>query len=317
MRFEQLRYLEAAVRTGSFRQAAKEVGVTQPTITTQVQRLEEDLGVVLVLRGANGVRATYAAERILPHALAAMRAETALRQEASAIDNLKIGSIRLAAVSTASLTVLPDVVKLLHNEYPNIRFEVTEGGSEMVCRGVSTGHFDMGLLSTLEGDDRDADSLQYIDLLRGRLVLAIPQEHSLAGKQSVQASDLAGQPLIFFSKGSILRDALERLVEGVEIRPVYFTDSAETSIRMVKAGVGIAIANTLAPSTVSGNGIVLAPVSADWAATRLAAVVRKNEMRSPVVQTLLKLIRQQVADTKPLALSHDPSIKVAGSDVSN
>ncbi|TQC46104.1 LysR family transcriptional regulator [Rhodococcus sp. WS4] len=301
MRFEQLRYLEAAVRTGSFRQAAKEVGVTQPTITTQVQRLEEDLGVVLVLRGANGVRATYAAERILPHALAVMRAENALRQEASAIDNLKIGSIRLAAVSTASLTVLPDVVKLLHHEYPNIRFEVTEGGSEMVRRGVSTGHFDMGLLSTLKGDDRDADSLQYIDLLTGRLVLAIPQEHPLAGKQSVQASDLAGQPLIFFSKGSILRDALERLVEGVEIRPVYFTDSAETSIRMVKAGVGIAIANTVAPSTVSGDGVVLAPVSADWAATRLAAVVRKNEMRSPVVQTLLKLIRQQVADTKPLS----------------
>ncbi|SDE66048.1 LysR family transcriptional regulator [Rhodococcus tukisamuensis] len=296
MRFEQLRYLEAALRTGSFRQAAKEVGVTQPTITTQVQRLEEDLGVVLVLRGANGVRATYAAERILPHALAVMRAENALRQEASAIDNLKIGSIRLAAVSTASLTLLPDVVKLLHREHPNIRFEVTEGGSEMVRRGVSTGHFDMGLLSTLKGDDCNADTLQYIDLLTGRLVLAIPEEHPLARKESVQASDLAGQPLIFFSKGSILRDALERLVEGIEIRPVYFTDSAETSIRMVKAGVGIAIANTVAPSTVSGDGVVLSPVSADWAATRLAAVVRRGEMRSPVVQTLLRLIRQQVAE---------------------
>lgn len=296
MRFEQLRYLEAAVRTGSFRQAAKELGVTQPTITTQVQRLEEDLGVVLVLRGAHGVRATYAAERILPHALAVMRAENALRQEASAIDNLKIGSIRLAAVSTASLTVLPDVVKLLHREHPNIRFEVTEGGSEMVRRGVSTGHFDMGLLSTLKSDDRGSDSLQYIDLVTGRLVLVIPQDNPLASKQSVQAADLAGQPLIFFSKGSVLRDAFERLVEGIEIRPVYFTDSAETSIRMVRAGVGIAIANTLAPSTTSGDGIVLSPISAEWAETRLAVVVRKGEMRSPVVQTLLKLIRRQVAD---------------------
>ncbi|WP_228003035.1 LysR family transcriptional regulator [Nocardia australiensis] len=297
MRFEQLRYLEAAVRTGSFRQAAKEVGVTQPTITTQVQRLEEDLGVVLVLRGAHGVRATYAAERILPHARAVIRAENALRQEASAIDNLKIGSIRLAAVSTASLTVLPNVVKLLHREHPNIRFEVTEGGSDTVREGVSTGHFDMGLLSTLKNDDRDADSLQYIDLLTGRLVLVIPEESPLAAQQSVQASDLAGQPLIFFSKDSILRAAFERLLEGIETRPVYFTDSAETSIRMVKAGVGIAIANSLAPSTVSGDGVMLSPVSAEWAETRLAVVVRKGEMRSPVVQTLLKLMRQQVAGT--------------------
>ena len=81
MRFEQLRYLEAALRTGSFRQAAKELGVPQPTITNQIQRLEEDLGVVLVLRTAQGVRPTYAAERILPHAEAAIQAENLLRQE--------------------------------------------------------------------------------------------------------------------------------------------------------------------------------------------------------------------------------------------
>ncbi|MBO1267737.1 helix-turn-helix domain-containing protein [Arthrobacter cavernae] len=61
MRFAQLRYLEAALRTGSFRQAAKELDISQPTITNQVQRLEEDLGVILVTRGAKGVRPTYAA----------------------------------------------------------------------------------------------------------------------------------------------------------------------------------------------------------------------------------------------------------------
>ncbi|MDQ4117114.1 MAG: LysR family transcriptional regulator, partial [Actinomycetota bacterium] len=61
MRFEQLRYLEAALRHGSVRRAAAELGVTQPSISAQIQRLEEDLGVVLVIRGSRGVRPTGAA----------------------------------------------------------------------------------------------------------------------------------------------------------------------------------------------------------------------------------------------------------------
>ena len=104
MRFEQFQYLEAALRTRSFRQAAKELGVSQPTITNQVQRLEEDLGVLLVMRASHGVSPTYAAERILPHAVVAIRAEHALRQEVSAIDSLKIGHVRVASVATGSQT---------------------------------------------------------------------------------------------------------------------------------------------------------------------------------------------------------------------
>jgi LysR family hydrogen peroxide-inducible transcriptional activator len=296
MRFEQLRYLEAALRTGSFRQAAKELGVSQPTITNQIQRLEEDLGVVLVVRGAQGVKPTYAAERILPHAITAIQAEHMLRQEASAVDSLKIGSIRLASVSTGSLTVLPPVVKRVHDEYPNIRFEVTEGGSDMVRHGIITGHFDIGVVTRLGLDEEeDSDQFHFVDLVHGRLVLSVPDSYPLAQKESLDIAELEGQPLIFFKKGSILRRAFEYLVEGVEARVVYNTDSAETAQRMVRAGVGIAIANTLAPSTVSGNGATLVPIPGAWARTTLSVVVRKGQLPSPVAQTFLRLMRQTQA----------------------
>lgn len=300
MRFEQLRYLEAALRTGSFRQAAKELGVSQPTITNQIQRLEEDLGVVLVLRGAQGVRPTFAAERILPHAVAAIRAEHLLRQEASALEGLRVGSVRLATVSTGSLVILPDLVKRLHAEYPNIRFEVTEGGSEMVRHGVATGHFDIGIVTRLGLPDteHEAEHLHHVDLRSGRLVLSVPEDHPLAHSETLDVSALAGEPLIIFKKGSILRTALEKLIEGVEARVVYSTDSAETAQQMVRTGVGICIANTLAPSTVSGNGVALVPINEPWARTLLSAIVRKDELRGPVVQTMLRLIRRD-ADTLP------------------
>ncbi|MDA3626163.1 LysR family transcriptional regulator [Saccharopolyspora oryzae] len=293
MRFEQLRYLEAALRTGSFRQAAHELGVSQPTITNQVQRLEEDLGVVLVLRGTHGVRPTDAAERILAHVKSAIRAEDLLRQEASAIDGLKIGKVTLGTVAIGSMRVLPHVVRELHEGHPNILFEVSEGGTYLVRDGVLNGNFDIGLITRipLPGEPPDDERLHYIDLMTGRLVLCVPDSHPLARAETFDVDDLAGEPLIFFTEGSILRKAFQELITGIDARIVYTTNGAETAQRMVRAGVGIAIANTLAPSTISGNGVTLIPINKPWAQTTLSAIVRLGEMRGRVVDTLLRQIR--------------------------
>ncbi|MEV5544387.1 LysR family transcriptional regulator [Saccharopolyspora shandongensis] len=296
MRFEQLRYLEAALRTGSFRQAARELGVSQPTITSQVQRLEEDLGLVLVRRGAQGVRPTDAAERILPHAMAAIRIEDLLRQEASVIDGLRAGTVRLATVSTGSMLVLPDVVRRMHTEHPNIRFEVTEGGTYDVREGLTSGQYDMGLLIRLNEPDEidEDDQLHYTDLVSGRLVLCVPDAHPLASAETFDVNDLSGEPLITYKKGSILRAAFDRMLKGVDARFVYLTDGAETVQRMVRAGVGISIANTLATSTVSGNGVTLIPIREPWAKTTLSVAVRSGELRGPIVQLILREIREIV-----------------------
>lgn len=295
MKIEQLEYLEAALRAGSFRQAARDLGVTQPTVMAQIQKLEEDLGVILFVRSTHGVRPTDAAVRLLPYAIVVIRAEQALRQEAGSIENLKMGSIRLGTVSSASQKLLPGVVKRLHLERPNIRFEVTEDGSEVVIRGVVTGRFDAGLVVRTLGEIPDPEHLDYLDVLAGRLVLAVPEGHPIASMDVIEAADLAGQPVIHYRRGSVLRPLFDRFLAGVQTRPVYFADTAETAQEMVRAGVGIAIANSLSPSTLSGNGVVISPIRADWAETRMAAVVRKDEMRSPVVQALLKLIRQEAA----------------------
>src|SRR6476661_4342516 len=280
MRFAQLRYLEAALRTGSFRQAAKELDISQPTITNQVQRLEEDLGVVLVVRGAKGVRPTYAAERILPHVVAAVQAEHLMREEASAIGGLKLGTVRLGTVPAGSQTILPGVVKRLLSDFPNVRFEVEEGPSRMVSRGVLSGHFDVGLVTRLAGIDlipAEQALLHHVDLISGRLVLAVPENHRLATKDGFEAADLEGEPLIFPAETSILRTAFEQLLDGVEARIVYATNNAEASQNMVRAGVGICMANTLLSSTVSGNGVALVPLPFEWAHARISAIVRNDE----------------------------------------
>lgn len=302
MRFAQLRYLEAALRTGSFRQAAKELDISQPTITNQVQRLEEDLGVVLVTRGAKGVKPTYAAERILPHVIAAVQAERMLREEASAISGLKLGTVKLGTVPAASQTILPKVVRRLLTDYPNVRFDVDEGPSRMVARGVLSGQFDVGLVTRLPGIEltpAEGALLHHIDLMSGRLVLAVPEGHPLADKDEFDPADLEGQPMIFPAESSILRAAFEKLLDGIETRVVYSTPNAEASQAMVRAGVGICMANTLLDSTVSGNGVSLVPLPYDWAYAKTSAIVRKDEARSSAVQALLRLLRESTKGYVP------------------
>lgn len=293
MRFEQLRYLEAALRTGSFRKAAVELRVAQPTISTQVQRLEEDLGVVLLIRGTQGVRPTYAVEQLLPHFMTALRAEHAMRQGASAIGGLREGRINLAAVSAASQTILPRVVRRLQREYPNIHFQVIETGSQSVHAGVADGRFDAGLMTRFKG--QPADNMRYVDLAEGRHVLAVPEGHPLASKSTISGADLEGQPVIIFTLPSLVRQAFEMLTEGVAINPVYYTDSPETAQRMVRAGVGIAIGNTLAVSTRSGDGAVLVPLKGDAFELRLSVVLRPDEQLSPALSIFLQLLREERA----------------------
>lgn len=241
------------------------------------------------------MRPTYAAERILPHVVAAVQAERMLREEASAIGGLKLGTVRLGTVPAGSQTILPRTVKRLLTEFPNVRFEVDEGPSKLVVRGVLSGHFDVGLVTRLPGIELTPGEdalLHHIDLTTGRLVLAVPEDHWLAGKDDFEPADLEGEALIFPAESSILRVAFERMLEGIESRVVYTTPNAEAAQAMVRAGVGICMANTLLDSTISGNGVALVPLPFEWAHARTSAIVRKDEARSSAVQAFLRLLRE-------------------------
>lgn len=293
MRFEQLRYLDAALRLGSVRRAAAELGIAQPSVSSQIQRLEEDLGVVLIVRGAHGVRPTDAAAAILPHLRAALRAEEAMRQEASAITGLRAGRVRLGSISAASHRVLPKVVRRFQSEHPNIQFQVTERGSMAIRDEVVAGEFDVGIVSRFLRGSADDPGLRYIDLARGKIVLILPPDHDLARHKTVSGADLDGQEMVVFHRGYLLRAAFDRLAAGRNLRPVYYTDSAETAHRMVAAGVGLSLASTLAPTTRAGEEVRFAVLKEEWAETRMSVVLRADEQPSPAVRAFLRILREE------------------------
>ena len=293
MRFEQLHYLDVTLTVGSIRGAAKVLGITQPSLSVQLQRLEEDLGIVLLVRSANGVRGTDAAKAVLPHVRAALRAENALRQEASSITGLRSGRVRLGTISAASNGILPELVRRFQLDHPNIHFQVTEGGSTQIRKDLIAGEFDLAIISRYNQEHFDDSLLRYIDIARGRIALTVPRDHPLASRRSVRGTDLKGQSLIAFHEGYLLRDGLDLLTAGVDVHIVYYTDSAETAQRMVAGGVGLILASTLAPETSVRDDVTYLAIDESWAETRMSVVLRAEEQPPPAVRAFLQTMREQ------------------------
>jgi len=276
--------------------AAHDLNISQPALSDQIQRLEEDLGVVLLVRNSHGVRATDAAKALLPHLRTTLRGEEALRQEASAINGLRSGRLRLGSISGASHGVLQAVVRRTQHEHPSIQFGVTEGLSTNIAAGVITGDFELGVILRTANGQQDA-RLRYVDLDSGRIVLSVPSASPLAKLRSLQGTDLDGEPMIVHQKGALLREAFDLLTSGVRIHNVYQTNSAETAQRMVTGGIGSCVASTLAPTTLSGPDVKIVPIadSYAWVETRMSVILRRDEQPAPAARYFLHLLREESA----------------------
>lgn len=292
MRFEQLHYLDAAIRFGSLRRAAIQLGVSQPTISSQIQRLEEELGVLLIVRATRGVSATDAGLKLLPQLHAALRAEADIRRVSDSIVGLASGCVSMGVTPAASQLVLPELVQEFRLDYPDIDFTVTESVSTDISRTVAAGDVDMGIVARFSADDVPG-AFRHTDLATGRIVLCIPTHHPLAARDVVSVADLAGQPMIVFQRGSLLREAFDHLLGEVRMETAYEINSAESAQRLVRAGVGLALGHTLAPSTRSVPGVVLATLDFPWMETRLSAILRADRQPAPAVAEFYKRLRDR------------------------
>jgi len=294
MRFEQLRYLEVVARLRSFHAAASELKVSQPTLSEQIRRLEEDLGVVLLFRGKGGTRLTSSGSALLPHIQATTASVESLRQAAGSLQSVRKGRIRLGAVSLASRLLLPKVVVAFRHSYPGVALQVTEKGSLEVERDVNDGTYDLGILSR-RLDTETSPYQEFEPLLRTRLAVCVPEGHRLAKVKLLSRNDLLEEPLIMYGAGFLMHDATVSLIGRTPDNIVHYTNNTETAIRMVKAGVGIAIISLLSESDeLMDDSVRLLPIenSPDFAVGLFRSTLVQP---APAVTALMRITRIHAA----------------------
>lgn len=299
MRVDQLRYAATLYNSRSMRQAAEELGITQPSLSQQIQRLEEDLGVVLFVRGATGVSPTSAADFLEPHFRAVLRAERTMRQAASSISTARVGHLRIGAVPTACRTVLPSAVLQFRNDHPNIDFEVTELGSHQVWEGVVNADFDLGLISRVASDPQ-LSGVTTVDLAPSRTVICVPTAHPLATAQVITPDELVGEPLIVFQRGFLLRRIFDEMNADGRLTAIFHTASIDTARALVSAGVGLAVLPEIGipGADVAYGKYQVVPLDAPLSATVTAAIRRPDEYPSPPALGFLNILRS-------LSVAHD------------
>ncbi len=232
----QLEYFVAISRFGSFRRAADELGISQPTITAQLAQLEKTLTVVLFERGRNGATLTPAGRQLLPNA----------RRTLEELDNLMASAgvassgaaiYRLGVKSTLGPYILPRILPAVHARYRDLKLYVREEPPSRLEAALENGEFDLAL-TALPINSSELDGEQ---LLREDIKLVLPAEHPLARKPIVTGVDLAGVQILTPQEGHKLSRMVEQIAArfGAEVLRDYEGTSLDALRLMVVMGMGV------------------------------------------------------------------------------
>lgn len=289
---QELRYLVAVADEGQVARAAARCHVGQPTLSTQLKKLEDSLGVQLFERGPRGLKATAAGAPLIAQARVVLEEVDKLRALARATQDPMAGPLRLGAIPTLGPYLLPYLLPVIRKRYPQLRLLLSEQLTARLLEGLHTRALDGALLALPLAHD----GLEIMELFHEPFELAVPTGHPLAKKKQVRPEDLADEPLLLLAEGHCLRDqALEVCgTTASASREEVQATSLETLRQMVAAGVG----STLLPQLSTQGGarpdkrlIELRPFARP-APTRLIGLVwRARGARAEAARRLGELIR--------------------------
>ena len=239
MRIEQLEYVAAVARLGSFRRAADELHISQPALSGSIKSLERELGVDLLDRGRHGARMSDSGRELFPYILTLLDAHDRLRH-AAGDQHRSVRLVRLGTVSAATAPLLAPTIRQFRQSHPQTQVEVIGAQQADIHRGVLEGSFDLGLVNYLDGDDLPPD-LETTPLVRGRAVVVLRADSALARLAAVPTADLLAEPLIVMRSGYVMHRYLHRLLRGKLPAFSYSADGAEMGKMMVAEGLGLTV----------------------------------------------------------------------------
>ena len=189
----------AIAREGHLTRAARALHLSQPAVSAQLAKLEEDLGTALFHRTPNGMELTEAGELFQAYAEQSLLFLEDGRQALDALKGLRAGTLSVGGGATATTYLLPPLLRRFHEAHPAVRLYVREQGSAAVVEGVLAGDLDLGVV-TLPVETR-GDRLHVTPWVQDDLRLVVPPEHRLSRRRRFRWEELAGEPLVLFEGG--------------------------------------------------------------------------------------------------------------------
>ncbi|MFD2204735.1 hydrogen peroxide-inducible genes activator [Kiloniella antarctica] len=276
----QLEYFLAVAETLHFRKAAERLNVSQPTLSDQVKELEYRLGVALLERSRQTVQLTSVGEELLKRARYLLRDLDDLCDAAQSAKGMLGGRLRLGVAPTVGPYLLPHVIPLLHQKYPELKLHIREDRSRALEQTLREGLHDL-VLTALPVED---DSFGVMALYEEPLLIGMSREHPLANKKVIELEDLRNEEVLSLGIGHRLFEQIQQLC--LELGAVVQVDYEGTSLDTLRQMVGMKMGISFFPSLyvrsemINDPQVVARAVPLKAARRKVGLVWRKNSPRS-------------------------------------
>jgi len=243
MTLQELKYLVALADHGHFGRAAESCFITQSTLSTQIKKLEDFLGVTLFDRSLKRVAPTPISREILQAARNIVEESERIRELARHAQDPMARTVHLGVIPTLGPYYLPHALTLVHRKYPGLRLLLREEMTQHILERLNAGTLDAGLLALPVADD----GLRVEPLFYEPFFAALPAGHPLAKRDVLKVNDIMAEKLLLLDEGHCLRDqALDVCGGGSRGREEVRATSLETLRQMVGLGLGLTLLPALA-----------------------------------------------------------------------
>lgn len=288
----QLRYFIAVAEELHFGRAAARLGIAQPPLSQQIQRLERLLDCRLLDRTSRRVQLTPAGQALLVEARRVLAAAGQAVEAARRAGRGESGELRVAFAATVMFLALPRIIRGFRDRYPLVHLDLREMPTGPQLAALHAGDIDIGFVREPQPDPE----LEIVTVMREPLRIAVNRSHPLAARPTLAVRDLAHEPFVLFPEDLApgLHAQVMALCRAAGFTPNVVEESRElyTSVSLVEAGLGVSIL----PASVEKlgwTGVRYRPIPSERAETRIAAAWRKDRRR-PVVDAFMGVVTEVV-----------------------
>jgi len=280
----------AVARTRNFSRAAEQCHISQPSLSQQIQKLEDELGERLFDRMKREARLTAHGEAFLHHAVAILAEVDAARREATAAKNLLSGTMAIGVLPTIAPYLLPVVMEEFTEKYPGVEIVIHEDTTAQLVKFLLACEIDLALASHPIEDPR----LEVRELFTEELLLALPPGHPFTRKRTISMAELEGEPFIVMKEGHCLGDQVLRFCDRRDLRPSISFRSAqlETVQSLVCAGLGLSLIPAMAAKAGRGSQLEHRSLPAPKPQRKIVAVWPKRRPPGRATEVFLMLVAE-------------------------
>ena len=293
MTITQLKYTLAVAESGNFTTASEKCFVTQPTLSMQVQKLEDELGITIFNRSTKPLQVTEIGGKVLSQARKIVEESSRMNDVISQEKGIIGGTLKVGIIPTVSSTLLPLFLNIFIKKHKNVELSIEEYNTDTISKKLEDNTIDCAIAATPLNNSKIIERPLYYE----PFVAYVPEHHFLSGNKSLELEDLTNSNLLILEDGHCFRNQVLNLCSLGDLNKQYELKSGsfETLINLSNNGPWMTIIPYLHSNNLSSKNIQnIIPFDDPAPAREISMIYSKSQLKLPVINALMGTISSVV-----------------------